>query len=104
MNQWISLLQGTVLKRDKLTWDEWHLRVNYVTQKFATFEEFSKAFQDENTTSFLIVRHPFQRLISAFQDKFANYNVRNQSGTDLKSYLIFSYAGLVLQLVRKEGH
>ncbi len=71
----MKLKQGNKLKKDKLGWEEWHQRIFRVARNFSSQTEIDQAINIENPLKFLIVRHPFHRLVSAYQNKLSFYHV-----------------------------
>jgi hypothetical protein len=50
----------------KVTWDEWHMKIQKVCPRFDDKDKFLQNLEE---------RHPFHRLVSAYRNKFENYQV-----------------------------
>lgn len=62
------------LPKDNFFFEEWHRRIRVVMPVFNSPEEINNVINQPETNSFMVVRHPYQRLVSAYVDKFSKYN------------------------------
>ena len=59
----------------KVTWEEWHLKIQRVCPRFKNKTTFLQTIDEKKPEKFVIIRHPFHRLLSAYISKFEKYHV-----------------------------